>query len=587
MVISVRSDKSSRRAHNESSSVAKIKNNPFDGSALSSRLLFEQLREDIALQRRSLKPSEQDDFDSSWGIDPSGEFVRQEQTNWCKSRVHDSERSIREEIAAVQTSALSKVKKLSVATDEHIGLEILHLFILDILGRDSAVARIFQSKSAEDFRHAQVVSRRSKMLAWCGVIFINVFFIYYTVLHGFVKGLSWQQCFLAGCIVQLIVEILLNETMECIWVNFLVPDLVTKEVFQAADALKQTINNLCCLGSTDERFFLDAPGYLFVSTNIAKKHPELLESMIVRSYQNHQPSPIMADKWHFGTATHATVNEGNGGVGSVWSRHVVLLASTMAALQVFAASPFVFQRFVLRLLQPWLLTGITFVFTIIADSPLYMALLSVGLAIIIFASFYRYRQQVVQRRRRGMRASDSGESDGDSDDDNCDHDSLDGEINFGTINDLGLTPPSQVKSLLSSPSSPPSSSSVSRSSLTSISSRQSQALISSVSAARKVDESDVRVSLPSPSRVSSSSLSKSLTSLSQSQSGSWFTSAGLNKEHKLDDAASSSSSSLSSDMSTAISSVSIDMNSLSPSSMSSSSSSSVSSSWSSVVDDGH
>ena len=98
---------------------------------------------------------------------PAGEFSRREVRSLLSLGVKlDTGDRIASEITFVQKESKQKIEKLRFATDSHIGLEILHLFILDMLGRDTAVARIFQSKASEDFEHSQVVSRRSKSSAW-------------------------------------------------------------------------------------------------------------------------------------------------------------------------------------------------------------------------------------------------------------------------------------------------------------------------------------------------------------------------------------------------------------------------------------
>ena len=60
----------------------------------------------------------------------------------------------------MQEETEKKTEKLSLASDTHAGLEILHTFVLDMLGRGSAVARIFESTAEEDFSKTQVVKRR-------------------------------------------------------------------------------------------------------------------------------------------------------------------------------------------------------------------------------------------------------------------------------------------------------------------------------------------------------------------------------------------------------------------------------------------
>lgn len=48
----------------------------------------------------------------------------------------------------VQKETKDKLEKLLVAADSQIGLELLHMFVLDVLGRDTAAAKIFLSKSS-------------------------------------------------------------------------------------------------------------------------------------------------------------------------------------------------------------------------------------------------------------------------------------------------------------------------------------------------------------------------------------------------------------------------------------------------------
>ena len=56
----------------------------------------------------------------------------------------------------MQEETEKKTEKLSLASDTHAGLEILHTFVLDMLGRGSAAARIFESTAEEDFSQTQV-----------------------------------------------------------------------------------------------------------------------------------------------------------------------------------------------------------------------------------------------------------------------------------------------------------------------------------------------------------------------------------------------------------------------------------------------
>lgn len=83
-------------------------------------------------------------------IDPTGEFFRNHNTLGCFSQANSAETLIRSEMDAVRKETLKKVEKLRFASDIHCGLEILHTFVLDLLGRGTPAAKIFLTKSEEE-----------------------------------------------------------------------------------------------------------------------------------------------------------------------------------------------------------------------------------------------------------------------------------------------------------------------------------------------------------------------------------------------------------------------------------------------------
>lgn len=79
-------------------------------------------------------------------VDPTGEFSKK----WIGSKSIEfasAEVSLQKEMAHVRKLTNKKLDKFLVATDSQIGLEMLHLFVLDILGRDTPAAKIFLAKS--------------------------------------------------------------------------------------------------------------------------------------------------------------------------------------------------------------------------------------------------------------------------------------------------------------------------------------------------------------------------------------------------------------------------------------------------------
>jgi hypothetical protein len=69
-------------------------------------------------------------------IDPTGEFSKQRQSYfWFWSRPKSSADIIKNELMFVREETKKKSEKLQGASEVQTGLEILHYFILDLLGR--------------------------------------------------------------------------------------------------------------------------------------------------------------------------------------------------------------------------------------------------------------------------------------------------------------------------------------------------------------------------------------------------------------------------------------------------------------------
>lgn len=239
------------------------------------------------------------------------------------------------------------------------------------------------------------------------LVLCNMFFIYYSLLKGANKGRQWQLLFLGGAVVQIVVEILLFETMECLWINFFVPSLVAEEVQRVNTLLVDTVDSICVdaqrqqhtekYGAKEETRLqlLNAADYLFVSAKMAKAYPRLVESMIVQSYQSHLPGEI-AKKWLLGA--NARITRYNRSL-----RQASLLSSLVLALQSIATAPFLLQRVLLRFTQPLFLTSLIMLWSVIYQSVLYMTLFVAGVAMVAAFLAYRYLVESSSHRRGSMR----------------------------------------------------------------------------------------------------------------------------------------------------------------------------------------
>jgi len=86
-----------------------------------------------------------------------------------------------------------RIEDLRDVDEEIVGIDILHLFILDLLGHDSPAGKIFAAKVESDQDAIEAVEYRTKVSAVLALILLHFLFIYYTLLLGFRKGYGWQM----------------------------------------------------------------------------------------------------------------------------------------------------------------------------------------------------------------------------------------------------------------------------------------------------------------------------------------------------------------------------------------------------------
>jgi hypothetical protein len=313
-------------------------------------------------------------------LDANGAFqpARPARRIQCIKGSPRTEALIRKEVEFVKSETAKKVEKLNLATDKHTGLEILHLFIMDLLGRNTPAARIFETKSEEDFEHTRVVTVTSKRMAVVALVLINFFFVYFAMLTGFRRGLSWQRTYLVACIMQFVVEVILFETMECVWINCAIPALVSNEVRMAGQSVIEVVQHLCANGVVESEMFLNAPDYLFVSTNVAKKFSHLMESILVQAYVSHLPGEL-AKTWQEDHSNMARIQRG---------RTLRSAASLMLMLQYIGTAPFIMHRLFIRFVQPFFFSGLVILWALVVNDPIYLSVLCVVVAAVAAYAVY-------------------------------------------------------------------------------------------------------------------------------------------------------------------------------------------------------
>eukprot|EP00981_Chlorochromonas_danica_P008302 scaffold2103_cov172-Ochromonas_danica.AAC.1 len=373
---------------------------PMPGLNLSS---VHSLQRDIAFQREILKLDLRNKFDLAWGVDSrQGAFLERPYTHyrlgcWKEQTICNVQDIVDHELSEVNQSAEELIKELAEVSDIERGFELLVSFVVDLLGRTTPAARIFSLKVELDFEKLSVSSRLTKIVIACFIFGLNFFFVYYTMLKGYSKGVKWQEDFLQQWILQLVLDMFIFETLQCMWFHFIVPNLVAKEVREVYGLVQSRIDVLCNPSHEEKQAIcLNAPSYLFVSHRVAKHFPDLLESHIVLSYSNHLPGAA-GRPWQEKLQAireeekerKSTVSTNYWLLHNIWS---LLPRSFLVSLLVRVAAhfPLQIQSVVIRVLEPCILAGLTYAFYLFIDKPVYIIILVVAVVALVVMLVWDY-----------------------------------------------------------------------------------------------------------------------------------------------------------------------------------------------------
>lgn len=221
---------------------------------------------------------------------------------------------------------------------------------------------------------------------------------------------SWQRSYLVACVVQLIVEILIFESLECMWVHYGIPSLVADEVEKTINHIHDTIDEAFSLeaDSVLSQSTLDAPSYFFVSTNLAEIFPQPFESAVVSAYRSIYPSP--GGYVHDFRQSKSNTQSLNLRENKTWGvlKRVGFTAFLTSVIQKIGTFPVRAQKLLIHVVQPIVLAFLFIAWIHIASSLLLtilscMALILFGMGVVRWLLAKRQIRQTTsnQNPRRG------------------------------------------------------------------------------------------------------------------------------------------------------------------------------------------
>eukprot|EP00981_Chlorochromonas_danica_P012454 scaffold4951_cov143-Ochromonas_danica.AAC.1 len=246
---------------------------------------------------------------------------------------------------------------------------------------------------------------------------MNIFFVYYTILKGYTKGVPWQQDYVKAWVAQVLLDIFLFETILCTWLHLLIPHLISREVNKVYIHLQECVNRLNdSQYYRDPSIFLNATDYFFVSRKVAQNYPHLVESALVLSYANHLPGE-MGKVWQSKVRKEDRPSRGGvevvvadgGNRSESHSSYLFflggLLKGGMISIMLYlgAYAPLPLQRLVIRVMEPLILSALTLGFYFFMHKPIYLGALMGGVVLLSCLLLWDY-----YRTKRNKSRSSSG-----------------------------------------------------------------------------------------------------------------------------------------------------------------------------------
>ena len=226
---------------------------------------------------------------------------------------------LRVELLKVNEEAALVIDRLSGKPPKLIGIEILELFVQDLMGKESKPAKIFKKQRASVLSKL-VVSVWLKALAILLILCLNGYFVFMCMLYADSKGRQWQRNWAMSCAVYVVVDVFVKNVHLVFLVYYFIPDLITKHTQLMRERLDQALHRLASMGVQRQKLsrqsrsgestvkalsrrrqeasdVFSATDYLFVSAHVARAFPNVLESSIVKAYRSMTVSTEQSLKW--------------------------------------------------------------------------------------------------------------------------------------------------------------------------------------------------------------------------------------------------------------------------------------------------
>jgi hypothetical protein len=110
------------------------------------------------------------------------------------------------------------------------GAELCRQLVIDLLGRNTAMGKVYESKSSWHLQSTLVVPLFFKVAAFAMSGLLNLYFVWMCVLYGGAKDHQWQMSWLLNSVLFCFFMVTIEMTAEAVFIGFVIPCQVLSDV---------------------------------------------------------------------------------------------------------------------------------------------------------------------------------------------------------------------------------------------------------------------------------------------------------------------------------------------------------------------
>lgn len=215
--------------------------------------------------------------------------------------------ALAQELRSVVDEATHYIEHLKKEPPFVIGIAILRLFVLDMIGRNSIQAKMFE-KNLTAIEQSLVITWGLKCLMISVILVFDILTIYLCIYTARIHPASWQNVWVLSSVSFMVMDSFIKQINVTVIVSFIIPNFIFDQANLIKLSMCKSVGSLLAKANGDASEAVNNMGdettsnfsatdYLFVSTRVARAFPSLFESRVVLAYRSPTVSHEQSSKW--------------------------------------------------------------------------------------------------------------------------------------------------------------------------------------------------------------------------------------------------------------------------------------------------